>query len=68
MGSSQRRTKLEDLRPPKSLEDLAREQGVPLEPVDLDKFVQLASEIWPTKKDVRDFDRWIRSIRGRPSY
>jgi hypothetical protein len=55
---------LKVIPPPKSVEELAREQGVPLEPVN---YAAIVSDIWPTEADVRAFDRHIRSIRGRPS-
>jgi hypothetical protein len=56
--------RLKIIPPPKSVEQLAREQGVPSVPVD---YSAIVSEIWPTEADVRAFDRHIRSIRGRPS-
>jgi len=47
-------------RPPKSIEDLRREQRLPDERPD---YVSLASSIWQTEKEVIDFDEHIRQIR-----
>lgn len=60
------RRRFKHIPPPKSVEELAREQGIDLDnPPD---YSAIASDIWPTKGDVAAFDRHIRSIRGRPSH
>ncbi len=50
----------QDLTPPKSIRELAKEQGIPDERPD---YVALASAVWRTKAEVREFQRFIRSIR-----
>lgn len=51
--------------PPKSVEELAKEQGIDLDAkVD---WVALATAVWPTQEDVEDFEQHLRDIRGRPS-
>jgi hypothetical protein len=53
-------------RPAKSLEQLAREQGIDLNSPPPD-YVELASQVWRTKAEVNEFERFLRSIRESPS-
>ena len=46
----------------KSVRDFAREQGIPDEPAD---YAALATAVWPTQKDVDDFDKWLSEIRHK---
>ena len=60
-GKKSMRTKRsQDLTPPKSIRELTKEQGIPDERPD---YVALASAVWRTKAEVREFQRFIRSIR-----
>jgi hypothetical protein len=47
-------------RPPKSVEELEREQGLPKERPD---YVALASAVWETSEDLADFERYVRELR-----
>jgi hypothetical protein len=51
------------LKPPKSLLEIARERGFLLRPPP--DYAQLASAIWETEDDVRDFERYIAGIRSK---
>ena len=50
----------QELKPPKSIEQLRQEQGIPDQPPD---YVELASAVWRTKKELRDFQRHIKGMR-----
>ena len=50
--------------PPKTVEELAKEQGLWGKTFD---YGALATAVWPTKKDVEEFEQHLRDIRGRPS-
>jgi|CXWL01.1.fsa_nt_gi hypothetical protein len=50
-------------RPPKAIEQLARDQGLDGPPPD---YVALASAVWRTKDELREFQRHLKAIR-RPS-
>jgi hypothetical protein len=55
---------LTPMPPPKTVEDLAREQGLRGKKFD---YAALATAVWPTKKDVEEFELFLEDIRGRPS-
>lgn len=47
-------------KPPKSVDDLRREQGIPRKAPD---YVALASAVWQTAHDVEEFEKYIHEIR-----
>ncbi len=47
-------------RPPKTIQQLEREQGLEGPPPD---YVALASSVWRTKDELRDFQRHLKAIR-----
>lgn len=51
--------------PPKSVEELAREQGVLGKHPD---YVALATGVWPTKADLEAFEKHLREIRNKKSH
>jgi hypothetical protein len=51
---------LRPIPPPKSVEELAKEQGVWGKKFD---YVALATAVWPTMKDVREFEQHLREAR-----
>lgn len=55
---------LRQMKPPKSVEQLAREQGIDLDAPAPD-YVALAAAVWPTKKDADEAIRLLRDIRNK---
>ncbi|MEP7339903.1 MAG: hypothetical protein ABI977_19345 [Acidobacteriota bacterium] len=49
------------IKPPKSIERLAAEQGV--KPFDPEKARQQAAGIWPEEESLDDFTAWLRESR-----
>ena len=49
--------------PHKSIEELAREQGVLDKPIP--DYVALATALWPTEEDVEDFLQYVDEMRNR---
>jgi len=48
-------------RPPKSVKELEREQGLSTERPD---YVMLATRVWETEDDVEGFGEYLRQVRG----
>ena len=46
----------------RTIAQLRRDQGIPKE---LPDYFELASQIWRTKEEVADFDRFMKTIRRR---
>ncbi len=55
---------LKPIPPPKTVEQLAREQGVWGKKFD---YAALIDAVWPTQKDVDEFEQYLEEIKGRPS-
>ena len=49
----------EESPPPKSIEELEREQRIPKRP----DYVALASGVWRTKEELDEFERYLRELR-----
>ena len=49
--------------PHKTLEELAREQGLLDQPIP--DYGALATAVWPTEEDVEDFIQYLEEIRNR---
>jgi hypothetical protein len=55
---------LKPIPPPKTVEQLAREQGVWGKKFDYRRLIDAA---FPTEKDVAEFEAYLDDIKGRPS-
>jgi hypothetical protein len=60
-----KRLRIKVIPPPKSVEELAREQGVLGKHPD---YVALATGVWPTKADIVAFEKHLREIRNKKSH
>jgi hypothetical protein len=47
-------------RPRKSVEELARLQGV----IPIEKISDLTGDFWPAEEDLDDFARWLHDLRN----